>query len=254
MSTYGKKLAELVIRQAQTRQRASQKVEKRKGSGVAVLPGKLTDCESRDLLNEVFLVEGDSRRRQRQDGPRQGDAGHPAAARQGAQHLGGGTRPAVRQQRDPRHRGGRRRGPARPRRHADLSGLRYGKVCILSDADVDGSHIQVLLLTLFFRHFPKLIERGHIYIARPPLFRIDARRAASGRRPRSMRWTKASSTPRSTSCARKARGRQLEHQPLQGPGRDERRAAVGDHAEPRHAPAAAGGLRHRRGSMPRCCR
>ena len=58
---YGRKLAELVIRQAQTRQRAGQKVEKRKGSGVAVLPGKLTDCESRDLsLNELFLVEGDS--------------------------------------------------------------------------------------------------------------------------------------------------------------------------------------------------
>jgi topoisomerase-4 subunit B len=58
---FGKKLAELVIRQAQTRQRASQKVEKKKGSGVAVLPGKLTDCESRDLsLNEIFLVEGDS--------------------------------------------------------------------------------------------------------------------------------------------------------------------------------------------------
>jgi hypothetical protein len=57
----GKRLAELVIRQAQTRQRASQKVEKKRGSGVAVLPGKLTDCESRDLLhNEVFLVEGDS--------------------------------------------------------------------------------------------------------------------------------------------------------------------------------------------------
>ena len=61
MSNDGKKLAELVIRQAQTRQRAGQKVEKRKGSGVAVLPGKLTDCESRDLdRNEVFLVEGDS--------------------------------------------------------------------------------------------------------------------------------------------------------------------------------------------------
>jgi topoisomerase-4 subunit B len=58
---YGRKLAELVIRQAQTRQRAAQKVEKKKGSGVAVLPGKLTDCESRDLaLNEIFLVEGDS--------------------------------------------------------------------------------------------------------------------------------------------------------------------------------------------------
>jgi topoisomerase IV subunit B len=62
-----------------------------------------------------------------------------------------------------------------------MSGLRYGKVCILSDADVDGSHIQVLLLTLFFKHFPKLVEAGHVHIARPPLFRIDA--PARGKRP-----------------------------------------------------------------------
>jgi topoisomerase-4 subunit B len=63
----------------------------------------------------------------------------------------------------------------------DLSGLRYGKVCILSDADVDGSHIQVLLLTLFFRHFPKLIERRPCLHRAPPLFRIDA--PARGKRP-----------------------------------------------------------------------
>jgi topoisomerase IV subunit B len=60
------------------------------------------------------------------------------------------------------------------------SNLRYGKVCILSDADVDGSHIQVLLLTLFLKHFPQLVERGHVFVARPPLFRIDVN--ASGKR------------------------------------------------------------------------
>ncbi len=63
----------------------------------------------------------------------------------------------------------------------DLSNLRYGKICILSDADVDGSHIQVLLLTLFFKHFPQLIEQGNVCIARPPLFRVDA--PARGKKP-----------------------------------------------------------------------
>jgi topoisomerase-4 subunit B len=71
--------------------------------------------------------------------------------------------------------------PHGPEDAADLSGVRYGKVCILSDADVDGSHIQVLLLTLFFRHFPRLIEAGHVYVAKPPLFRVDA--PARGKKP-----------------------------------------------------------------------
>ena len=73
--------------------------------------------------------------------------------------------------------------PHGPNDTPDLSGLRYGKVCILSDADVDGSHIQVLLLTLFFRHFPKLIEAGHIHVALPPLFRVDV--PARGKKPAS---------------------------------------------------------------------
>ena len=172
---FGKKLAELVIRCAQTRQRASQKVEKRKGSGVAVLPGKLTDCESRDLnLNELFLVEGDS-------------AGGSAKMgrnkeTQAILPLRGKVLNAWEVERDRLFANNEIHDiavaigvdPHGPNDTPDLSGLRYGKVCILSDADVDGSHIQVLLLTLFFRHFPKLVAAGHVYIAKPPLFRIDA--------------------------------------------------------------------------------
>jgi topoisomerase-4 subunit B len=178
----GRKLADLVIRQAQTRQRASQRVEKKKGSGVAVLPGKLTDCESRDLnLNELFLVEGDS-------------AGGSAKMgrdkeTQAILPLRGKVLNAWEVERDRLFANNEIHDiavaigvdPHGPDAEPDLSGLRYGKVCILSDADVDGSHIQVLLLTLFFRHFPKVIERGHLYIAKPPLFRIDA--PARGKKP-----------------------------------------------------------------------
>ena len=178
----GKKLAELVIRQAQARQRASQKVEKRKGSGVAVLPGKLTDCESRDLLfNEIFLVEGDS-------------AGGSAKMgrnkeTQAVLPLRGKVLNAWEVERDRLFANNEIHDiavavgvdPHGAHDEPDFTGLRYGRVCILSDADVDGSHIQVLLLTLFFRHFPKLIERGHVYIAKPPLYRVDA--PARGRRP-----------------------------------------------------------------------
>ncbi len=181
---YGKKLAELAIRAAQSRQKAGQKVEKRKGSGVAVLPGKLTDCESRDLAhNEVFLVEGDS-------------AGGSAKMgrdkeSQAILPLRGKVLNTWEVERDRLFANTEIHDiavaigvdPHGPNDTPDLSGLRYGKVCILSDADVDGSHIQVLLLTLFFRHFPKLIEAGHVYVARPPLFRVDA--PARGKQPAS---------------------------------------------------------------------
>ena len=170
----GKKIAELAIRAAQTRQRSAQKVEKRKSSGVAVLPGKLTDCESTDLLrNEIFLVEGDSAGGSAKMGRDKGS--------QAILPLRGKVLNTWEAERDRLFANAEVHDiavalgvdPHGALETVDFTGLRYGKVCILSDADVDGSHIQVLLLTLFFRHFPQLIDRGHVFVARPPLFRVD---------------------------------------------------------------------------------
>ncbi|HZZ09444.1 MAG TPA: DNA topoisomerase IV subunit B [Paraburkholderia sp.] len=179
---HGKKLADLVIKQAQARTRAGQKVEKRKSSGVAVLPGKLTDCESTEIgRNELFLVEGDS-------------AGGSAKMGRDKEYqailpLRGKVLNTWETERDRLFANNEVHDisvaigvdPHSPDDKVDLSNLRYGKICILSDADVDGSHIQVLLLTLFFKHFPQLIERGHVCVARPPLFRVDA--PARGKKP-----------------------------------------------------------------------
>ncbi len=179
---FGKKLAELVIKQAQARTRAGQKIEKKKSSGVAVLPGKLTDCESEDIvINEIFLVEGDS-------------AGGSAKMGRNKEYqailpLRGKVLNTWEAERDRLFANNEVHDiavaigvdPHGANDDPDLSNLRYGKICILSDADVDGAHIQVLLLTLFFKHFPKLMERGHVYIARPPLFRVDA--PARGKKP-----------------------------------------------------------------------
>ncbi|MBC7617462.1 MAG: type IIA DNA topoisomerase subunit B, partial [Candidatus Saccharibacteria bacterium] len=146
---YGKKLAELAIKAAQTRQKAGQKVEKRKSSGVAVLPGKLTDCESKDIAyNEVFLVEGDSAGGSAKMGrDKENQAILPLRGKVlntwevDRDRLFGNTEIhdiSVAIGVDPHGPGPYTEGNA-----PDLSGLRYGKVCILGDADVDGSHIQV---------------------------------------------------------------------------------------------------------------
>jgi topoisomerase-4 subunit B len=170
----GKKIAQLAISAATARQKAGKVVEKRRGSGVAVLPGKLTDCESQDMTrNEVFLVEGDSAGGSAKQGrDRQYQAILPLKGKVlntfevDAKELYANTEVhdiAVALGIDPHEYGA-----------ADtvLEGLRYGKVIIMADADVDGAHIQTLLLTLFYRHFPKLIDSGHVFIAQAPLYSI----------------------------------------------------------------------------------
>ncbi|MDP2171999.1 MAG: DNA topoisomerase IV subunit B [Rhodocyclaceae bacterium] len=186
----GKAIAELAIRQALSRQKNAQKVEKKKQSGVAVLPGKLSDCESTSIAeNELFLVEGDSaggsakmaRNRETQAIlPLRGKVQnsweievnrlfanneiHDIAVALGVDPHGSmGAAP----------HGSTGIDPHNATDNPDLANLRYGKVVIMADADVDGAHIQTLLLTLFYRHFPALIARGHVFIAQPPLYRID---------------------------------------------------------------------------------
>ncbi|WP_018410892.1 DNA topoisomerase IV subunit B [Methyloversatilis thermotolerans] len=162
----------LAIRSAQTRARAGKVVEKRTGSGVTLLPGKLTDATGTSPQdNELFLVEGDSAggsAKQARD--RQFQAVLPLRGKVLNTFEIDSTEIfannevhdiAVALGIDP-HK------PDAP--DAVLDGLRYHKIIILSDADVDGAHIQTLQLTLFLRHFPKLIERGHVFIGQPPLY------------------------------------------------------------------------------------
>ena len=163
-------LAELCINNAQRRLRQAKTVARKKVTQGPALPGKLTDCTAQDLSrSELFLVEGDSAggsAKQARD--REFQAIMPLRGKilnswevESSQVLASqeihdisvalGIDPDTN----------------------DLSGLRYGKVCILADADSDGLHIATLLCALFVRHFRRLVEQGHVYVAMPPLFRID---------------------------------------------------------------------------------
>jgi len=169
-----KKIVELAIQQAQSRLKSAQKVEKKKGSSVAVLPGKLTDCSSSDTSRtELFLVEGDS-------------AG--GSAKQGRNKefqavlpLRGKVLNTFEVEKDRLFANNEVHDiavaigidPHAPVDTVDMSTLRYDKIFIMADADVDGSHIATLLLTLFYTHFFRVVEAGHIYLAQPPLYRID---------------------------------------------------------------------------------
>ncbi|MEE3215680.1 MAG: DNA topoisomerase IV subunit B, partial [Pseudomonadota bacterium] len=163
-------LAELVISAAQRRQKSSKKVARKKVTSGPALPGKLADCSGQDpAMSELFLVEGDSaggsakqaRNRETQAIlPLRGKIlntwevdSHDIYGSQEVHDI------AVAIGADPAS--------------ADLSKLRYHKICILADADSDGLHIATLLCALFVRHFPSLVDAGHVFVAMPPLYRID---------------------------------------------------------------------------------
>jgi topoisomerase-4 subunit B len=166
----GERIAELAISNAQSRMRAGRKVVRKKVTQGPALPGKLADCSSQDLeRTELFLVEGDSAGGSAKQGrDREFQAIMPLRGKilntwevdptevLGSQEVHDisvaiGVDPGS----------------------TNLSGLRYGKVIILADADSDGAHIATLLTALFLRHFKPLVDEGHVYVAMPPLYRID---------------------------------------------------------------------------------
>ncbi len=166
----GQQIAELAIASANKRLRAGKKIERKKITQGPALPGKLADCAGQDIMrSELFLVEGDSAggsAKQARDKefqaimPLRGKilntwevASDQVLGSQEVHDI------AVAIGVDPGN--------------DDLTGLRYGKVCILADADSDGLHIATLLCALFVKHFASLVKRGHVFVAMPPLYRID---------------------------------------------------------------------------------
>ena len=183
-----RKITELAIRAAQARAKSGQKVEKRKQSAVAILPGKLSDCQSEDIRrNELFLVEGDSAGGSAKSGrDKETQAILPLRGKVlNTWEIEAGSLFANREVHDIAVALGIDPHPA-DAPDTVLDNLRYGKLVIMTDADVDGSHIRVLLCTLFYRHFPKLIEHGHLYFAQPPLFRLDVPALGKKRPPRKL--------------------------------------------------------------------
>jgi len=178
----GKKIVELAIEQAMARLARGKKFERKKSSGVATLPGKLVDCASDDTSrNELFMVEGDSA----------GGSAKEARNKENQAVLPLRGKVLNTMSKDARTVLANKElqaiataigvDPHGAADTPDLTGLRYGKIIIMTDADVDGGHIQALLLTFFFMHAPKLVETGHVYVAQPPLFKVEVPSQGKGK-------------------------------------------------------------------------
>ncbi|AGM41404.1 DNA topoisomerase IV subunit B [Spiribacter salinus M19-40] len=164
------KLVELVLANAQRRMRAARKVTRKRVTQGPALPGKLADCSTQDpARSELFLVEGDSAggsAKQARD--RDFQAVMPLRGKiLNTWEVDPGEVMASQEVHDIAVALGIEPGSE------DLSGLRYAKVCVLADADPDGAHIATLLCALFLKHFPALVRAGHVFMAMPPLYRVD---------------------------------------------------------------------------------
>jgi topoisomerase IV subunit B len=167
----GERIASLAIENAQQRQRAGKKVIRKKVTSGPALPGKLADCTSSESgRTELFLVEGDSAggsAKQARD--REFQAIMPLRGKiLNTWEVDPAEVLASQEVHDIAVAIGVEPGSN------DLRNMRYSKICILADADSDGAHIATLLCALFLRHFPALVQAGHVYVAMPPLYRIDA--------------------------------------------------------------------------------
>jgi len=178
----GKKIVELAVEQAMARLSKGKKVERKKSSGIATLPGKLVDCASGDVSrNELFLVEGDSA----------GGSAKEARDKETQALLPLRGKVLNTMSKDSRTVLANKElqaiataigvDPHGADEQVELGGIRYGKIIVMTDADVDGGHIQALLLTFFFMHAPRLVERGHLYVAQPPLYKVEVPSQGKGR-------------------------------------------------------------------------
>ncbi|MGR9085934.1 MAG: DNA topoisomerase IV subunit B [Gammaproteobacteria bacterium] len=166
----GEKIAEVIIASAQKRLRSSKKIVRKKITAGPALPGKLADCSAQDIeRTELFLVEGDSAGGSaKQARERDFQAIMPLRGKiLNTWEVDSNQVMASQEVHDIAVALGIEPGSG------DLRNLRYGKVCILADADSDGNHIATLICALFYRHFNALVRAGHVFVAMPPLYRID---------------------------------------------------------------------------------
>jgi topoisomerase-4 subunit B len=170
----GRKIVELAIEQALARLSKGKKVERKKSSGIATLPGKLVDCASGDVTrNELFLVEGDSAGGSAKEARDKDTQALLPLRGKVLNTMSKDSRTVLANKELQAIATAIGVDPHSSEENPDLSGLRYGKVIVMTDADVDGGHIQALLLTFFFMHAPRLVETGHLYVAQPPLYKVE---------------------------------------------------------------------------------